>query len=120
MNVLDLSPAVSTSYYAIKQTLQYFGDTSPHPTVHSIPLKFPTTHSEIIKNFREHLESLPDTFDQKVVVVIDSMASNPGVILPWEEMVAICKEYKAWSVVDAAHGVGELLDDALSLGDLPG
>jgi hypothetical protein len=43
----------------------------------------------------------------KIVVVLDSIVSNPGVLLPWQEMVKICKEVGAWSVIDAAHSLGQ-------------
>ncbi|KAG8879897.1 hypothetical protein FRB97_001315 [Tulasnella sp. 331] len=94
----DILVNFSTTYYAIKQSLHYFRDTEPHVTVHDIPLVFPMSHAEILKMFREHMESLPDTYDQKVMVLIDTLASNPGITFPWEEMVKICKEYKAWSL----------------------
>lgn len=91
---------------AIRNTLKAFADVEPHPTISTIPLTFPTTHAQILKDFRKHLEGLPDTYDQKVVVVIDSTVSTPGMALPWEEMVQICKEFKAWSIIDGAHGIG--------------
>jgi len=37
---------------------------------------------------------------QKIVAVVDSIVSNPGVLLPCQEMVQICKE-------DAAHIIGQ-------------
>jgi hypothetical protein len=45
--------------------------------------------------------------ERKIVVVLDSIASNPGVLMPWQEMVQICREEGAWSVVDAAHSIGQ-------------
>lgn len=42
------------------------------------------------------------------MLVIDGIISNPGAWLPWEEMVAICKEEKVWSLVDAAHCIGQV------------
>lgn len=41
------------------------------------------------------------------MAVIDSIASNPGVLLPWKEMVKICREEGVWSVIDAAHSIGQ-------------
>jgi selenocysteine lyase/cysteine desulfurase len=35
------------------------------------------------------------------------VVSNPGVLLPWKEMVAICKDEGIWSVIDAAHSIGQ-------------
>jgi dTDP-4-amino-4,6-dideoxygalactose transaminase len=41
------------------------------------------------------------------VAVIDSIASNPGVLLPWKEMVNICREEGVWTIIDAAHSIGQ-------------
>ena len=46
---------------------------------------------------------------RKVVALFDSIVSTPGVILPWREMVRICKDECVWSVVDAAHSIGQEL-----------
>lgn len=51
---------------------------------------------------------------RKVVAVVDAIVANPGVRLPWKEMVAICKDAGVWSVVDAAHAIGQQVDINLS------
>jgi len=94
------------------KTLQYISDTPPHPQVSEFKLELPTTHAQIISSFRDHLRSLPRQSNapnnpQQIVAVIDSIASNPGVLLPWKEMVNICREEGVWSVVDAAHSIGQ-------------
>ena len=43
-------------------------------------------------------------------MVIDSIISKPGMLLPWKEMVQICKDEDVWSVIDAAHSIGQELD----------
>ena len=54
---------------------------------------------------------LPDDKEIKTgnrfVVVIDAISSMPGVLMPWKRMVEICKEQGLWSVVDAAHSIGQ-------------
>jgi hercynylcysteine S-oxide lyase len=79
-----------------------------------LTLQFPTTHASIVSRFRAHLRSLPrpngKTQEQKIVAVIDSIVSNPGVLMPWKEMVQVCKEEHVWSVIDAAHSIGQELD----------
>jgi hypothetical protein len=72
-----------------------------------VNLTFPTTHAAVLEQFKTHLRAIPRKSGQKVVAVIDSIVSNPGCMLPWEKMVAICKEEKVWSVVDAAHSIGQ-------------
>jgi selenocysteine lyase/cysteine desulfurase len=77
-------------------------------------LLFPTTHAEIIAKFTEHLRALPKAEGKKTVAIIDTIVANPGVLLPWQEMVKICKEQDVWSVVDAAHSIGQEMNINLS------
>lgn len=96
--------------------MQYLSDLAPHPSIHNFTLNFPTTHAKILTSFREHLRSLPrptsvnPNSPQKIVAVIDSIVSNPGVLLPWREMAQICKEEGVWSIIDAAHSIGQEMD----------
>ena len=73
-------------------------------------LEFPTTASDVLKNFHSHLRNIARQPGQKIVAVIDSIVSNPGVQLPWEKMVKICKEEGVISIVDAAHSIGQQVD----------
>lgn len=41
------------------------------------------------------------------MAIIDGIISNPGVLVPWKELVNICKEEGIWSVIDAAHSIGQ-------------
>ncbi|KIM79204.1 hypothetical protein PILCRDRAFT_823789 [Piloderma croceum F 1598] len=108
----DILVVVTTTYDSILKTAQYLSDRPPHPQVSKFKLEFPTTHAKIISSFRDHLRALPrrSSFPdkpQQVVAVIDSLVSNPGVLLPWKEMVKICREEGIFSVVDAAHSIGQ-------------
>lgn len=78
---------------------------------------FPETHAWILVNFREHLRSLKRGPNSKVVAVLDSIVSSPGVYVPWREMVQICKEEGVYSVIDAAHSIGQEVDIELHKAD---
>lgn len=99
--------AVTTTYGSVSRTVDNLSHVPPHPTLSVVTLNFPTTHAEIIKVFKEHIQANPAKVNKKRVAVIDSIASNPGVTLPWKEMVAICKDEGIWSVIDAAHSIGQ-------------
>ena len=101
---------VSTTYGSISRTVKNLSDTPPFPSTSSIVLNFPTTQSKIIQEFKAHLHTHPASPNKKRVVVIDSIMSNPGVLLPWKEMVQICKDEDVWSVIDAAHSIGQEVD----------
>jgi cysteine sulfinate desulfinase/cysteine desulfurase-like protein len=81
-------------------------------------LNFPTTRASVLQDFRVHVDALSAELQVtqrkigngtqlKIVAIIDSIASLPGVYLPWKEMVAICRERSILTVVDAAHSVGQ-------------
>ncbi|KAH9939510.1 PLP-dependent transferase [Amylocystis lapponica] len=126
----DVIMGASTTYGAIQCTAQYLADRTeqPRPTLHSVLYTFPMTHAEILERFRTQLRGIKELYPNvefsdvpsdslpyvegkagknKFVAIIDSMTSNPGVLLPWKEIVQICKEEGVWSVIDGAHSVGQ-------------
>ncbi|KAI0690171.1 PLP-dependent transferase [Cytidiella melzeri] len=123
----DILLATTTTYNAVERTLQYLSDRSeqPHPFVHSVMYSFPMSNADIIAAFHAKIRELkqkhsdrqfnvlPDQKDVKTgnrfVAVIDSISSMPGVLLPWKELVKICREEGVWTVVDAAHSIGQEL-----------
>ncbi|KAG6916621.1 hypothetical protein DXG01_006117 [Tephrocybe rancida] len=86
---------------------QYLSDINPRPTRKIVPLLFPTTTKDIIANFQAFANANPTPPGKKTVVVIDSIVSNPGALLPWKELVTICKSKGFLSVIDAAHSIGQ-------------
>ncbi|KAJ6541803.1 pyridoxal phosphate-dependent transferase [Mycena capillaripes] len=103
----DIIVAFNTTYNSVSRTAQYISDTFPHPVVSELRLVFPTTPAKVIALFKDHLKSLPRKNGQKVVAIIDSIISLPAILLPWKELVQICKEEGVMSVIDAAHSIGQ-------------
>ncbi|KAJ7110373.1 PLP-dependent transferase [Mycena crocata] len=103
----DIIVAFSTTYNSVMRTAQYISDTPPHPAVLQIPLLFPTTPSMVIGQFRDYLRRLPRKPGQTVVAIVDSIISMPSILLPWKELVQICKTEGVLSLVDAAHSIGQ-------------
>ncbi|KAK7691099.1 hypothetical protein QCA50_006202 [Cerrena zonata] len=128
----DIIIGASTTYGAVARTIQYLSDRTeePKPSVYNVLYTFPLKHSEIVELFRarireikqQHTSSnfvdvpegaiLPDGVQadpkgNRIVAVIDSITSNPGIALPWQELVRVCKEEGVWSVIDAAHSIGQ-------------
>ncbi|KAF5390565.1 hypothetical protein D9757_002601 [Collybiopsis confluens] len=115
----DIICSFNTTYDSISRTAQYIADLPPNPIHSPFTITFPTTHAEIIEAWRAYLCSLNETRAQasqklgrrpKIVAIIDSIASKPGVLLPWKEMVKVCKEEDVWGVIDAAHSIGQEQD----------
>ncbi|KAI6025860.1 pyridoxal phosphate-dependent transferase [Pisolithus orientalis] len=115
----DVLIAANISYGSISKTLKYLGDIPPHPTVLTYNAHFPTTHEVILGEFRQFIQKVKEERDdphqsRTFIAIIDSITSRPGVLMPWKEMVAICKDAGVYSLVDAAHSIGQELDLNLS------
>lgn len=107
LNDYLLIRSATVSFIGISRAIQYITDIPPHPQQATFSLNFPTDRSTILLDFRDHIKKIPRKPGQKIVAVIDTIASVPGVLLPWQEMVEICKEEDVISVVDGAHSLGQ-------------
>lgn len=46
----------------------------------------------------------------KIVVIVDAISSNPGLLMPWERVVEFCRSQEnVWTLVDAAHAIGQIV-----------
>jgi len=116
-------------YGSCAKTVQYIGETTPAKGV-EIRIGFPCEEEEIVRVFRETiLNSGGGLFDKDGqvdaqrkpgegrvrVAIFDTIVSLPGVRLPFEQLVKVCKELGVMSLVDAAHGIGHIPLDLNSL-----
>ncbi|QRW04266.1 aminotransferase class-V protein [Ceratobasidium sp. AG-Ba] len=114
----DVLVGFSTTYGAVHNMIQYVSETPPNPTQITVVLTFPMSHTGIIDKLRQQLKDIPRHDGQTIVVVLDAIISVPGVVLPWEEMVKVCKQEGAYSLVDGAHAIGQIdIDLAVSQPD---
>lgn len=113
----------ASTYNAVSQSLKYICDRNAGVRLEVIPVTFPTTHQDLIDRtasvFRTYNHSVPHNYhplsgkpapfasERIRLVVVDSIASAPGVSYPWREIVALAKRYKILSLVDGAHSIGQ-------------
>lgn len=101
---------------AVSSTVQCLAATPPHPRVANLELRFPMSNDEIIAKFSAFLKSSQAQVGprNKRIAIVESIVSTPGVLMPWQEMVQLCREHGIWNLVDAAHSIGHELDIDLS------
>ncbi|KDQ26330.1 hypothetical protein PLEOSDRAFT_159747 [Pleurotus ostreatus PC15] len=108
----DIIIEFNTTYEGVSRAVQYLADTPPHPSVSALTITYPTTHADIISTFHAHVKLVVASKapGKKVVALIDSIVSNPGVLQPWQELVEVCRAAGVISIVDAAHSIGQELN----------
>ena len=98
--------------------MKFIHDKAPHPSISHFPLLHPTTKEDILRSWEAHIQALVDfkrtpsnsTTPGKIVAIIDTISSNPGILNPWVDMVKIAKRHGALAVVDGAHSLGQEVD----------
>ncbi|KAJ5826283.1 hypothetical protein N7474_003421 [Penicillium riverlandense] len=74
-----------------------------------VAFQFPIAEDELVRRFREVVRHAREA--EKLTVraaVFDTIVSNPGVRFPFERFTAICREEGILSVIDGAHGIGNI------------
>ncbi|CAG7925512.1 unnamed protein product [Penicillium olsonii] len=73
-----------------------------------VSFQFPIAEDELERRFREVIQQTRDEGLKVRASVFDGIVSNPGVRFPFERITAICREEGILSVIDAAHGIGQI------------
>ncbi|KAJ5595911.1 hypothetical protein N7450_002369 [Penicillium hetheringtonii] len=76
---------------------------------------FPITVDELERRFRETVSSARNEGLTVRAAVFDTIVSNPGIRFPFERFIGICREEGILSVIDGAHGIGQIPLDMKTL-----
>ncbi|EHY57678.1 hypothetical protein HRR83_005414 [Exophiala dermatitidis] len=110
-----------TIYGAVEKTLQSIVETNPQLTLRKVghgqdfAYSLPCTHSEILNALSQTISRVLYDGLRPKVCIFETITALPGVRFPFERITKMCKEYDIISVIDAAHGVGQI---PLNLGEL--
>ncbi|KAG5355802.1 Hercynylcysteine sulfoxide lyase [Yarrowia sp. B02] len=91
----------STTYGACEKTLKFLE--LRHGIKHvSVDINYPMSDDEIVDAYRQAIDAHPST----VLCLFDTVSSMPAAILPYNELVALCREKEVLSFIDGAHSIG--------------
>ncbi|KAL8686211.1 MAG: hypothetical protein Q9218_007268, partial [Villophora microphyllina] len=97
----------STIYGACEKTVEYMTDTTPVESA-KIEVTYPIGDDDLVAKFQNRVCQLKTEGKRARVAMFDTVSSLPGVRVPWEKLVEVCKAENTLSLVDGAHGVGHL------------
>ncbi|SCV74695.1 BQ2448_7724 [Microbotryum intermedium] len=106
-----------TIYNACSASLQWIVDSHPHLSLSllPVPVAYPLSHTALISALKSTIAAANQEGGGKIrLALFDAISSNPGVVVPWREIVSICREEGILSLVDAAHEIGQMPVDLRS------
>lgn len=104
----------ATVYNAVEQALASLMETTP-VQLRMVDYTFPITHDNIVNKFLAVVQKSKKEGLNVRAAIFDTIVSVPGVRFPFEKLVKACKEECILSIIDGAHGIGQI---PLNLGEL--
>lgn len=96
--------------------MQYVVETTPAES-RRITFQYPISDSWLINTLCSTIQEVKRKGKNPRLAIFDTVVSMPGVRMPFEKLVGLCKDEGVLSLVDGAHGVG-MLGSELDLGKL--
>lgn len=105
----DLIFYFSTIYDACEKTVESVREMlGVQVLTHCQVLEFPINEEVELQKFREFVRSAKARGINVKLAIFDTVLTFPGVRMPWEDLVRICKELGVLSLIDGAHGIGHI------------
>ncbi|KAF9790913.1 PLP-dependent transferase [Thelephora terrestris] len=116
----DFIIKTNITYGPVVNAIRFIADANPGVILETVDIGPPYALDGIFKSFEEgfkRVQSSPEyaaLTEQgqrpRIVVVVDTLSSLPGLLMPWERVVGFCKGHEnVWTLVDAAHALGQIV-----------
>ena len=103
----DLILHLNTVYGAVEKTVESLKETTPVDNI-KIAINYPVSDDSLVDTIATAIQSAKQAGKKVRIAVFDTITSLPGLSVPWERLVTLCKEEGILSMVDAAHGAGQI------------
>lgn len=97
----------ATIYGACEKTVDYITETTQAES-RKIEYTYPVEDAFLVESLKRVVEEEKSKGNRVKIAIFDLIVSMPGVMFPYRELTAACKELGVLSLVDAAHGVGQV------------
>lgn len=103
----DVILHLSTVYGSVEKTIEYLRETTEVDHV-NVEVQYPIDDEVLVAQFQQAVREAKS--DGKVVRIasFDTISSMPGVRVPWERLVEVCRAEGVLSIIDGAHGIGQV------------
>ena len=103
----DVVVYLSTIYSACEKTIASVKEGVSIEGV-KVELEYPVEDEDIVRRLRECVERVRGEEKRVRLAMFDTVLTFPGARMPWEELVGVCRELGVLSLIDGAHGIGQI------------
>ncbi|KAK5116566.1 hypothetical protein LTR85_009191 [Meristemomyces frigidus] len=104
----------ATIYGACEKTVDYITETTPAES-RKIEYSYPVSDQFLCDAFEEAVTAIKAAGKVPKLAIFDTIASLPGVRMPFEALTALCHKHNVLSCIDGAHGIGHIPLDLTAL-----
>lgn len=101
----DLVILPNTTYGACTNTVKFLHE-AYGLKYKFVDLEFPLEPEEILTKFEDVFKQEIRKFKGKIFCLFDCISSMPGVVMPYQELIVLCKNYGIKQIIDGAHAPG--------------
>lgn len=98
---------LSTVYGSVAKMIEYIHETRGTESV-NVAVEYPTDDDVLVSKFQTAVKDIKFGKRRVGIAIFDTISSLPGVRVPWERLVEVCREESILSLVDGAHGIGHI------------
>lgn len=82
---------------------------------HRIDVEHPLSDDALLQKFEDAVDTLKKAGQRPKILLFDTFCSMPGVRMPYERLIEMCKKHSMFSIIDGAHGYGHVALDLTKL-----
>nr|POE85390.1 hercynylcysteine sulfoxide lyase [Quercus suber] len=97
----------ATIYGACEKTVEYICETTEAES-HKIAYTYPVSDEYLIDGLETAIATIKASGRTPKIAIFDTIVSLPGVRMPFEALIAVCKAHSVLSCVDGAHSIGHI------------
>lgn len=97
------------TYKAVENTIEFVSESRGIEVI-KLKLACPISDDDLVEAFEKCFKE-----EKPKMAVFDTISSMPGVRVPFERLIELCRKYDVLSLVDGAHGIGILPLDLTKL-----
>ena len=103
----DVIMHLSTIYGSVEHTIEYLRETTPLEKI-NVPLEYPIDDQTLVTRFHNAIKTAKSEGKNVRIANFDTISSLPGLRVPWERLVEVCRAEGVLSMIDGAHSVGQI------------